>query len=48
MNPGSGYWGCGRSLGMNVPNLWYVGGESVVVVVVGDCECDSGIYEVVV
>ena len=46
MHPSSGYWSCRRSLGMIVPDLWYVGGESVVVTVFGDCECDSDIYEV--
>ncbi len=48
MHPSSGYWSCGRSLGMIVPDLWYVGGESVVITVVGDCECDIDIYEVAV
>ncbi len=46
MHPCSGYWSCGRSLGMNVPDLWYVGGESVVVTVVGGCGYDSDICEV--
>ncbi len=33
---------------MIVPDLWYVGGESVVVTVVGGSGCDIGIYEIAV
>ncbi len=44
----SGYWSCGRNLGMIVPDLWYVGGESVVITVVGDGGCGSEIYEIAV
>ncbi len=48
VRPCSGYWSSGRSLGMIVPDLWYVGGESGVVTVVGGCGCDSDIYDIVV
>ena len=48
MRPCSGYWSCGRSLGMIVSDLWYVGCESLVVIVVGGCGCDGGIYEIAV
>ncbi len=44
----SGYWGCGHSLGIVVSDLWYVGGASMVVTVVGGCGCGGGIYEIAV
>ncbi len=50
MRPCGGYWDCGgHSMGNFVSDVvWYGGGESVVVAVVGGRGCDGGIDEPVV
>ena len=36
---------CGLGLGLIVPDMWYCGGESAVVAMVGGCGCDGSVYE---